>query len=67
MLITRTSMVTGIERTVDLPVTQEQIDRWQNGELIQNAMPDLSADQREFILTGVTSEEWNSAFGSEEE
>ena len=27
-------------------------------ELIQNAMPNLSADEREFLMTGITPEEW---------
>lgn len=26
---------------------------WQNGELIQNAFPDLSAEEREMLLTGI--------------
>jgi hypothetical protein len=37
----------------------EQISRWRTGELIQDAMPNLSADDREFIKTGITPEEWN--------
>lgn len=66
MIIKRKSMVSGIERCLDLPVTQEQIDAWENGELIQNAMPDLTPDQREFIKTGTTAEEWDETFGEEE-
>ena len=67
MKITRTSMFTGIERTLDLDFTAEQLAEWKNGKLIQNAMPNLSADDREFIMTGVTSEEWANEFGDEEE
>lgn len=66
MNITRKSILTGIERTLDLPVTQEQIDAWENGELIQKAMPKLTPDQREFIKTGITAEEWARAFPEEE-
>ncbi len=47
---------------MDLPITQEQLDAWRGGKLIQNAMPDLTPAQREFILTGATPEEWNEAF-----
>ena len=32
------------------------------GELIQNAFPMLSADEREFIMTGCTPEEWDEMF-----
>lgn len=67
MKITRTSMFTGITRTLDLPITEEQLARWNGGELIQNAMPELSADQREFVMTGVTAEEWDAEFGTDAE
>lgn len=60
MLITNISMVTGTSRTIDLPITKEQLDRWKNGELIQVAMPDLTAEQREFIITGTSPKEWES-------
>lgn len=63
MLITRRSMFTGKIHQVDLPVTQEQIDRYNNGVLLQNAFPDLTSEQREFIKTGVTPEEWKEVFG----
>lgn len=62
MKITRVSSFTGIERTWDIPVSQEQLDRWVAGELIQNAMPELTADEREFIKTGATPEEWENVF-----
>jgi len=62
MLITRKSFITGVERTRDLPITQLQIDAWENGMLVQEAFPNLSADDREFIMTGVTSDEWDNAF-----
>lgn len=58
MIITKTSMYSGITRDREIDVTQEQIDLWDNGVLIQNAMPHLSDDDREFLMTGVTPEEW---------
>jgi hypothetical protein len=62
MNITRKSPISGIERTLDLPITQEQIDSWENGELIQVALPDLTANQREFLLTGIVQDEWDALF-----
>ena len=47
---------------MDLDITEEQIQKWQQGELIQNAFPNLSASEREFIKTGITDEEWDLAF-----
>lgn len=66
MQITRTSFSSGITRTKDLDVTPEQLQRIQNGEHIQNVLRHLSDDDREFILTGMTSEEWDETFAEEE-
>lgn len=34
--------------------------------LIQNIFPELSADDREFIMTGITPQDWDSTFGEED-
>jgi hypothetical protein len=65
MLIERASPFTGELRTLDLDVTQEQLDAWRSGTVIQRAMPNLSADEREFILTGITPEEWDDMFAED--
>ncbi len=59
MIVTKKNIFTGIERSLDLDVTQEQLNRWENGELIQNVFPHLSIDEREFLMTGIIGEEWN--------
>ena len=58
MLITKVSMFSGVAHTLDIPVTQEQLDDWRGGKLIQDAMPNLSPDEREFLMTGTTRDEW---------
>ena len=58
MLVRKTSILSGVERVREMDVTQEQLQRWALGEKIQNVFPNLSADDREFIMTGVTGEEW---------
>jgi hypothetical protein len=65
--ITRTSIATGITRSIELPITPEQLERWRNGELIQDAMPHLSDAEREFVLSGMTAEEWAEFRRMEEE
>lgn len=62
MQITRKSMFTGKEHTMDIACTPEQLKRWQSGVNIQDAMPNVPADHREFLLTGVTPDEWNKVF-----
>ena len=62
MLIKRISMLSNIEHEMEIDVKEEQIKQWQEGMLIQDAMPQLTADEREFIMTGITSEEWDNLF-----
>lgn len=62
MKIIRTSELTGATNVMDLDITWEQCERFdyrrKTGELIQNIFPNLSAAEREFLLTGITPEEW---------
>ncbi len=67
MQITRISPFTKTTNVMDINVTQEQIALWESGTLIQVAMPHLSADEREFIMTGITPSEWEENFGTSEE
>jgi hypothetical protein len=67
MQITRTSPLSGTTRTLDLDVTQEQIDKWQAGAYIQDVMSHLSTEDREFIISGIIPEEWNMAFPDEDD
>lgn len=54
MIVTRKHPFTGETNCRDLPITIEEVVRWNSGELIQNVWPHLSADDREFILSGIT-------------
>lgn len=63
MLVTRRSMLSNVVHTREVPVTQEQLDHWVNSnDLIQKVFPDLSQDDREFLMTGIIPEEWDSMF-----
>lgn len=62
MRVVRKSPFTGEINTREINVTGDQLLRWHNGELIQNVMPHLSADDREFIMTGITPEEGDLVF-----
>jgi len=72
MEITRKSQFTGNYNTMNLNITEEQLSEYENrefgkGRLIQDIFPNLKPDEREFLMTGVTKEEWDNMFGSEEE
>jgi hypothetical protein len=63
MLITKESRVSGKISSMELDITSDQLDRINSRvELIQNIVPHLSSEQREFLITGMTPEEWNELF-----
>lgn len=67
MLVKRTSPFDGVEREMDLPITAEQYDAYAFGNvMIQKAFPNLTADQREFIMTGITPQQWDEIFSDDE-
>ena len=58
MTIQRISAITRNLHTREIDVTDDQLESWAKGALIQDVMPHLSPDDREFIMTGITPEEW---------
>ncbi len=67
MIIVRKSPVTGKLNELDIDVTFDQYESWANGELIQNAMPNITANEREFIVSGCTPEDFDFLFPEEEQ
>ncbi len=67
MLISRTSCISGETHTLELSITSEQLDRIENRfdskELIQDIVPHLSIDEREFLMTVITSYDFKIIFG----
>jgi hypothetical protein len=64
MIITNKSKVSGKVRSMDLPVTEAQLNRYNTGRFtLQDCLANLSADEREFIKSGITAEEWEETFG----
>ena len=51
---------------MELDITYDQLDRVNNRhlskELIQDIVPNLSKEEREFLITGITPKEWNELF-----
>lgn len=68
---TKDSVLTGVRHTRILPTPQVKLEAFLVGRaegnaevpFVQVAFPELSAEDREFIMTGTTTEEWASAFG----
>ena len=60
MIITRVSPLTGRTNQMDINVSMQQINDWLQGGLIQHVMPDATIDEREFIINGMTPEDWGT-------
>lgn len=43
-------------------VKKEQLEKWENGMLIQTAFPELSVSQRELLQTGTCDTCWDNMF-----
>lgn len=66
MQIKRKSAITGIDHVRNIPVNPEDMLSWEQGHgNIQDIMPYLNDNDREFILSGITPEEWNDIFSEE--
>ena len=62
MIVQRRSIITGQVNTMNIDCTEEQLKRHQMGELVQDIFPNLSTDEREFLISGITPEEWDNQF-----
>lgn len=63
MIVKRLNRFTGQVNEMDLDVTEEQLNRFRNGEFVQHVFPNLSATEREFMITGMTVAEQKEIFG----
>ncbi len=64
--IVRTDPFTNRSNARELDITQEQLDEYNSpgSRQIQHIMPDLTADEREFLMTGIMPSSWDQLFGS---
>lgn len=55
------------QEIVELTVPVEGFIAWQRGDYIQDAMPELSADDREMLISGTCPKCWDELFPSDED
>jgi hypothetical protein len=64
--VTRVSKISGRAHTMRINISPKDFRKGYNlaesGMYIQDAFPTLTADEREFIKTGITPEEWEKVF-----
>ena len=67
VVVTNISRLTGVmhhlEINIDFDSFVQSLIDWKEGGLIQNCFPELSPDEREFIVSGITADEWEARFG----
>ena len=68
MEIRRKSVITGVERVREIPVDPEHYTLWKSGFVsIYEAMPYLNDEDGQFILSGITKDEWCDLFKEEDD
>jgi hypothetical protein len=66
MNVTRKSVLTGKTRTRNIPVKKEDLAMYEAGYTSMNeTMGYLSPQDKEFIMVGITPNEWSNAFSPE--
>lgn len=54
-------------RSCSVFVPANELFAYRQGELIQDAMPSVSPDDREFLISGMSPEGWKQTFGDNDE
>lgn len=61
-----TGPVVGTDRTHTVRVPRSELAAYVSGELIQDALKSVSAEDREFLISGYDGERWKELFGEDE-
>lgn len=54
-------IITNTDYEVSVPLTE--LTAWSKGGLAQNTLKSLNADQREFLISGISPAGWERCFG----
>ena len=66
MLVTRKSILTGKTRSREIPVKQKDLEMYTAGcGSAADILHYLSSEDREFVMCGITDNEWKRAFSKE--
>lgn len=66
VLVNRTCILDGQDYEHLVKNAKEaDILKWRSGMHVQDAMPHVSAEDREFLISGITPTYWNEVFGDE--
>ena len=71
IFVTRPSIISNTISTVRMRADAKKVAEWLlnrkkiggiSNDMVQNVFPDLTDAEREFLMTGITEEEWNRTF-----
>jgi hypothetical protein len=66
--VVRYSPLTRTFNKAIMKITKEQYEKWHNNRmLIQDALPHLDREEREFLMTGYTPADWLAIFPPEQD
>lgn len=66
-IVTKRSLLSNTMHKATLKMTFKEYGKWfHKGGLIQDVLPHLTKEEREFLMTGATPEEWDKAFKDDE-
>lgn len=66
-IVHATSILDGSSGSMEIGIDLSGWEAWQKGTLIQNALPLLNTDEREFLMSGILPDDFDSEFQEEEE
>lgn len=67
MIIEKTSILTGRKNTMEIDISENRYHLWKRSQgkiLVQEAFPDLSIADHDFLISGITPEEWMAHIGA---
>jgi hypothetical protein len=53
------------ERLYTVTISKDEYLKWKGGELIQNVLPHISTEKREFLISGVTPDEFTKLYNDD--
>lgn len=66
MIIKRKSVYSGVVRSRNIDVNPRDYEMWEKGYMsLSDAMGYLDQDDRDFILSGITNDEWKAMWREE--
>ena len=70
MIVVNRSTYSNKIHSMNMDISEAELLRWCEGVprlKIQDAFPNLTPDEREFLMTGIIQEEWDTLFPPEDE